>query len=223
MKSVSFSITRVNRLRRAAVRARTHLAERPDPWPVRSPSNGCFAYAYDANDLIRVFDTLRLKAGLAPRAYESGGGSGSRGIIWAVPTDAPLVAPGEWSRLEDTWLPRPPEAVLLMQAIDGDGSPWSYLSASILSREAAEFEARWPGLVWTGPGDSLQAPPADRRPRCVGRRAEANRRRTAPRTWEPTYAERGTTKKVVLHIRDPVGGDRIYQATDTYQAGRLRL
>ena len=59
MKSVSFSITRVNRLRRAAVRARTHLAERPDPWPVRSPSNGCFAYAYDANDLIRVFDTLR--------------------------------------------------------------------------------------------------------------------------------------------------------------------
>ena len=53
MKSVSFSITQVNRLRSAAVEARTLLAERPDPWPVR-----------DADDLIRVFDTLWLKAGL---------------------------------------------------------------------------------------------------------------------------------------------------------------
>ena len=131
MKSVSFSITRVNRLRRAAVRARTHLAERPDPWPVRSPSNGCFTYAYDANDLIRVFDTLR-----PPRQ-----------------TDDPDVSDDE----------RKPT---------GDA----------------------PVANWTW-------------------------RRTAPRTWEPTYAERGTTKKVVLHIRDPVGGDRIYQATDTYQAG----
>ena len=137
MKSVSFSITQVNRLRSAAVEARTLLAERPDPWPVR-----------DADDLIRVFDTLWLKAGFALHAYDSGGSA--RGIIWAVPADAPLVAPGEWSRLEDTWLPQPPEAVPLMQTIEGDGSPWSYLSASILSREAAEFGARWPGLVWTG-------------------------------------------------------------------------
>ena len=137
MKSVSFSITQVNRLRSAAVEARTLLAERPDPWPV-----------HDADDLIRVFDTLWLKAGFALHAYDSGGSA--RGIIWAVPADAPLVAPGEWSRLEDTWLPQPPEAVPLMQTIEGDGSPWSYLSASILSREAAEFGARWPGLVWTG-------------------------------------------------------------------------
>ncbi len=72
MKSVSFSITQVNRLRSAAVEARTLLAERPDPWPVR-----------DADDLIRVFDTLWLKAGFALHAYDSGGSA--RGIIWAVP------------------------------------------------------------------------------------------------------------------------------------------
>ena len=86
MKSVSFSIARVNCLRRAAVRARTALAEGSDRWGVESPSNGWFAYA-DANDLIRVFDTLWLKAGFALRAYEPGGSS--RGIIWAVPADAP--------------------------------------------------------------------------------------------------------------------------------------
>ena len=62
MKSVSFSITQVNRLRSAAVEARTLLAERPDPWPVR-----------DADDLIRVFDTRWLKAGFALHAYDSGG------------------------------------------------------------------------------------------------------------------------------------------------------
>ena len=71
MKSVSFSITQVNRLRSAAVEARTLLAERPDPWPVR-----------DADDLIRVFDTLWLKAGFALHAYDSGGSA--RGIIWAT-------------------------------------------------------------------------------------------------------------------------------------------
>ena len=41
------------------------------------------------------------------------------------------------------------DAVPLMQAIEGDGSPWSYLSASILSREAAEFGAMWHGCDWS--------------------------------------------------------------------------
>ena len=76
---------------------------------------------------------------------------GRHGIIWAVPADAPLVVPGDCSKLDDTWLepPRPPGAVRLMQAIESDGSPWSYLSASILCREAAEFGAVWHGCVWS--------------------------------------------------------------------------
>ena len=65
------------------------LADGAGRWQVQRPSDGWFAYVYDPNDLIRVFDTLWLKDGFAPRAYESGGSS--RGIIWAVPTDAPLV------------------------------------------------------------------------------------------------------------------------------------
>ena len=90
MKSVSFSITRVNRLRRAAEGARM-VAEDPDPPPVGSPSDGWFASAYDANDLVRVFDTLWLKAGFALHAYEYRAGSNGNGIIWAVPADTPLV------------------------------------------------------------------------------------------------------------------------------------
>ena len=40
-----------------------------------------------------------------------------------------------------------------------------------------------------------------------------------PRTWKPTYADMGTTKEVVLHIHDPIAGENIYRATDTYPAG----
>ena len=142
-------------------------------------SDGWFASAYDPSDLMRVFDTLWLKAGFTLHAYEFRAGSNGNGIIWAVPADAPLVTPGDCPRLDDTWLqpPQPPGAVRLMQAIEGDGSPWSYLSASILCREAAEFGASLARLRLERPDDSLQASAAGRWPRCVGRRAEADRRR----------------------------------------------
>ena len=44
--------------------------EHPDQWLERSQSDDWCASAYDANDLIRVFDTLWLKAGFALHAYE---------------------------------------------------------------------------------------------------------------------------------------------------------
>ncbi len=151
MKSVSFSIRRVNRLRRAAERARAVPADDVDLPQVESPSDGWSASALRATELLRVFDVLWLKPGFALHACEFRAGSNGNGIIWAVPADAPLVAPDDCSRVEDAWLqpPRPPKAVPLMQALEGDGSPWSYLSASILSREAAEFGAIWHGCVWS--------------------------------------------------------------------------
>ena len=168
MKSVSFSVTRVNRLRRAAARARfVPAAKDPDLSPEWSPSDGWFASAYDPSNLMRVFDTLWLKAGFTLHAYEFRAGSNGNGIIWAMPSDAPLVAPGECPRLEDTWLepPQPPGAVPLMQAIEGDGSPWSYLSASILSREASAFGAVWHGCVWSDQ-TILSKPPRPAGGRC---------------------------------------------------------
>lgn len=55
----------------------------------------------------------------------------------------------ENSESEDRRMERSSEFISLMQAIDGDGSSWSYLSASILSREAEEFGAMWHGCVWS--------------------------------------------------------------------------
>ena len=205
-------------------------AEHPDPWLERSQSDDWCASAYDANDLIRVFDTLWLKAGFALHAYEYRAGDNGNGIIWAVPADAPLLAPDQCPRLEDRFLdpPRPPGAVPLMQAIEGDGSPWSYLSASILSREAAEFGAIWHGCVWSDQ-TILSKPPRqadgqealDEARELTGDVPIGNWtwRGSAPRTWKPTYSDRGTTREVVLHIHNPIGQEEAYRATDVYPAG----
>ena len=230
MKSVSFSIRRVNRLRRAAERARAGDADHPDPPPSGKLSDGWSASSYKADKLLRVFDTLWLKAGFTLHAYEFQSGGGGNGVIWAVPADAPLVAPEDCPRIEDAWLqpPRPPQAVPLMQAIEGDGSPWSYLSASILSREAAEFGAIWHGCVWSDqailskPPRQAEGEDASYDPMKPNRDAPVSNwtwRGTAPRTWKPAYAERGTTREVVLHIHNPIGREEIYRATDTYPVG----
>ena len=115
-----------------------------------------------------------------------------------------------------------------MQAIEGDGSPWSYLSASLLRREAAEFGAFWHGCEWTSQ-TILSKPPRqvddpdvpDDEGDLTGAAPVSDWTwfGPVPKTWEPTYAERGSTRKVVLHIRNPVGVEQIYRATDTYRAG----
>ena len=227
--SVSFAITRVNRLRKAAERARAVPFEDADPSSPGSHANGWFASAYDANNLMRVFDALWLKEGFTLHAYEYREGSNGNGIIWAVPADAQLVGPDQCPRLEDTWLqpPRPPGAIPLMQAVEGDGSPWSYLSASILRREAAEFAAVWHGCIWSDQ-TILSKPPRQ----ADGKEASGalnltgdppvgnwTWQATAPRAWNPIYTDKGTTREVVLHIHNPIGGEQICRATDAYPAG----
>lgn len=229
MKSVAFSIARVNRLRRAAERARMlPVAERPGGM---GRPDGWFVSAWDANRLLRVFDTLRLKAGFALHAYVLGAGDNGNGVIWAVPTDAPVVAVEECPRL-DEWLapPRPPAAVPFMQAIEGDGSPWSYLSASILRREAEEFGAEWHGVNWSDHTIISRPPPqadgqdiSDEARELTGEPPAGDWQWNgeAPRTWKPLYTDRGATREVVLHSYSALVQEAIYQATDTYSAGSL--
>ncbi|MCY4187250.1 MAG: hypothetical protein OXD30_02070 [Bryobacterales bacterium] len=234
MKSISFSIARVNRLRRDAEWARDLSGVPREPLSPRDPSGEWHASAYDANDLIRVFDTLRLKAGFTLHAYVYEDEASSKGIIWAVPVPASSVAPKAGSGLMDRrlpfTLPRPLGAVPLMQAIEGDGSPWSYLSASILRREAAEFGAEWHGQFWTcakilskpprQADEPLHAHPGRSRDR-IGEAPPSDWEwdSPVPQAWKPTYVEQGSTKRVVLHIYSPVGAERIYRAADTYPAG----
>ena len=228
MKSISFPVKRVNSLRRAAERAREFPLEQAYPKLEQSRFDGWFASAFDANDLISVFDTLRLKPGFALHAYEFRQGPDGDGIIWAVPAGAPQLpsddGPGRHSSLSDP--PKPPGAVRLIQAIEGDGSPWSYLSASILRREAEEFGACWHGCDWTHQTILCMPPRQTDEPHVLAAERKLTGdppvgnwtwRGPVPKTWEPTYAERESTRRVILNIHDPAAGE-IYRATDTYRA-----
>lgn len=137
----------MNRLRRAAGQARTTV----EPAPRREEPGSWSVSECDRNALLGVFEALLLKEGFALYAYEFRSGRKGNGIIWAVPADAPALTPEDCPGLEEAspGPPKPPGAIPLMQAVEGGGSPWSYLSGSILSREVAEFGARWHGMVWT--------------------------------------------------------------------------
>ncbi len=223
MSPIAFSIERVNRLRRAAEKAREIAFDDI------GFSGGTRVFTDYAIRLLDVFDTLWLKPGFVLYAFAHREFHGGNGRIWAVPADAtPLVSGEGPSFFGDEWMQPPPGGVALMQAIEGDRSPWSYLSASILSREANEFGAWWHGCDWsvhtiisTAPRQADESDVSDDDWELTGEAPAGNWiwRAPVPRIWVPTYSEIGETKAVVLHIRNPIRRETIYRATDTYPDG----
>jgi hypothetical protein len=68
-----------------------------------------------------------------------------------MPVDAKFPEPEDNPTLENHLFnaPKPWEALDdVMEAIEGDGSAWSYLAASVLRRELREFGASWHGIDW---------------------------------------------------------------------------
>lgn len=121
-----------------------------EQWPER---DGWTKSAVNPNTLLRCFPALRLKNGFVLRAYVYRDGSGNgNGVVWAMPANTCFPEPERCPRVEDAWLapPKPPGALEnYMAAVEGDGAPWSYLSASILARELREFGALWHGCSWS--------------------------------------------------------------------------
>ena len=175
----------------------------------------------DLEKFLGVFKTLRLKEGFGLRAYEFRQGENGNGVIWAVPVHAPMLEPVECPKLEGGLFepPKPPGAVPLMSAIEGDGSPWSYLSASILGREAAEFGADWHGVSWAAER-ILGKPPWEIAGLHHTPLEGWNWQGAPPDPWSPTYKEKDDTKEITLHVYACFDRLRIYRATDTYQSGR---
>lgn len=106
----------------------------------------------DPMQLLPPFKSLRLREGIVLRAYQVRGGFAGNGFVFAVPDDAPFPDPEEWGvdLVELFYPPAPPGALdNVMEAIEGDGTPWSYLSASLLARELAEFGAFWHACNWS--------------------------------------------------------------------------
>lgn len=140
--TTTFTAKKLTQLRRRASKA----AKQPDKLP-----EGWFKSIVDPMDVLAVFNPLRIKDGYILRAYQCYAGGNGDGFVWAMPVDAEFPDPEDCPRLEGAFLkpPVPPSALEnVMDAIDGDGSSWSYMYASLLAREFAEFGAMWHGCSW---------------------------------------------------------------------------
>lgn len=151
MRITVFPITRIRKLRKNAQRAAALPEFIPSGWSKSAVAPG---------RLLECFSSIRLKPGFRLRAFQFREGGNGNGFIWALPDGVPFPDPDECPRLDGRFLdpPKPPGAVEVLEAIEGDGSPWSYLSASIFAREAGEFGAMWHGISW-GVEEILWRPP----------------------------------------------------------------
>lgn len=143
MTTTIFPLPDVQQLRKRAVKAREITQPAPEGWSKSS---------INPMQVLEVFAPLRIKKGYILRAYQYREGNDSQGIVWAMPVNADFPDPEHCPRIENILLgPPKPHKVLedFMEAIKGDGSPWSYFCASLLARELRELGAAFHGCNWT--------------------------------------------------------------------------
>jgi hypothetical protein len=221
----TFPAKKIERLRRFAAKASEAPEECPDGWSIST---------VDPQQVVAVFKLLRIKDGFALRAYQFREGGNGNGFVWALPVQSALPDPEECPRLERIFLepPKPPAALDdYMDAIDGDGSPWSYMCASLLARQLAEFGAMWHGCDWSThtvldetpcragepseEGDVVEGPmtPAD----------EWKWSEPAPEEWAPQPNQEAKAVTVTFFTYSGLGEEAIYRHIDTYKPGEYKF
>lgn len=217
--TITFPIHRVNELRKQAREARQARMDGPDGWCISE---------VDPTNVLKVFGALRLKEGYALRAHQYREDGNGDGLVWAMPVDAPLLDPGnccsERRRLHPHAL-RPAEALSnLMDAIQGDGTPWSYLEASLFAREIEDFGVFWQGC--SKEADVILG--AD--PFCTGQQAsivgptpdgDAWRwNEPKPTSWEPSFEQTNETVRIRFYTYRRVGRENIFRTVDAFRLGQ---
>ena len=215
MSTTTFPVGEINRLRRRAQAAVPHTTA-PDGWSI-SP--------VDPMQLLAAFETLRTRPGFALRAYVYREGLDGNGVVYATPIDEAQPLPEDCPSLDEFLRPPKPAGALdnVMQAIDGDGSSFSYMSASLLAREMGEFCASWHGIEWG------MAKILDRRPPELEKYTGVQMSELAemsspwmwcgppPRSWRPQVTQTADGVEVSFCVMNCVGARVITRLTDTYQ------
>lgn len=186
----------------------------------------------DPARLVSLFKTLKIKRGYALRAYQFADGANGNGIVWAMPKDAEFPDPNEALR-ERFGFPRPPKPNRAldnhMEAIEGDGSALSYISASILGRELQEFGALWHGCDWSLhtilDADPWAEASSDDEDPHVPSRPEAPWRWEGkrPTDWRPRLSVADGKIKVTFYTYSPLGKEGIYEHVDEFRPGEYRF
>jgi hypothetical protein len=209
-------IQAVNDLRERAHKAMDVRAKHPDGW------SKC---RIDLRRAVAVFSSLRIKPGYALRAYVFRAGDNGNGVVWAMPADAPWPEPEPSPHpARDLFEPPRPDGALkdYMEAIDGDGTPMAYMSASLLARELAEFGALWHGCSWDAHAILGANPvvPGQRDPELREISAEWTWNEPAPAEWQPVVDMGGDRVRVTFHTFTGLDQERILRHTDVFSPGR---
>ena len=207
VSNFKFSSERVIRLRKRAQKACAVSEKGPQGW---SKSDA------DPMKLLRSFPSLRMRKGFILRAYQYRASGDGNGIVWAMPEDVPFPDPEACPKLEDVFLepPKPESALDIMQVIEGDGSPWSYLSASFFAREALEFGALWHGCGWSEHAVINKVPPGS-----FGKGGRWKWQEPKPSEWKPVVCEGQDKVTVTFYSYSGLGQESIYRHRDTYKPG----
>jgi DNA polymerase III epsilon subunit-like protein len=215
IENTTFSARKLNALRWRARRLGEVPWEGPDGW------SEC---ATDPTCLLRAFTNLHLKEGYVLRAYQYRSGGDGNAVVWAMPPDLVYVLPYGVSLgallAPDGALSNP------MEAIEGDGTPWSYLCAALLGRELAEFGALWHGCSWSSHTILGEDPFKPSRPH----RDDMDRGQFSnpdswtwtgerPQDWSPRVSVSGDTVTVQFYTYSGLRANGLYLHTDTFQTG----
>lgn len=222
--TTTFTAKKITQLRQEASKA----ARLPDDVP-----EGWSKSAVDPMAVLAVFKPLRIKEGYVLRAYQFREGGNGNGFVWAMPVDAEFPDPEECPRIQGMFLepPKPPLALDdIMDGIDGEGSPWSYMCASFFARAISEFGAMWHGCDWdtyhlldddpwketeTGREDDVKDPTDS----VVGKKWLQPR----PSSWNPQVTQDGDRVTVTFFTLSELGGEVIYRHMDVYTPGSYKF
>jgi len=201
------------------------------------PGGGWHQSPTDPMDLVGVFSTLKVKESYRLVGYVDQFRAVVLGRVVAVPRNAKLPEP-------ERHTPIPVNVPGLvedpMEVIQGDGSAWSYLEASILRRELAAFEVPWGEDWWSyhtilgdnplqvagawsilpNPFGELNILPP--KPGDLDWRWLEPAMKDPSAHWAPTVYLSPHRVRVVFYTYSPMSSEGIYRHEDTYRTGLYR-
>lgn len=196
---------------------------------------GPFTTYYDENEgwtvskdnperVIQSFSQLKIRNGHKLRAYQYTAGGNGNSAVYAIPQDRELPPPEECMYTDEHSLEHPKPAFAydhVMQAVDGDYSPLSYLQAAIAYHEIGEFGALWHGCYWSA-GDIL---PIDEDEYKVANSVvdylytlgEWNEFKTIPPSLRPVFFYENERPTVVFYTKNDVGMVKLSRYTHRFE------
>jgi hypothetical protein len=223
MDSHNFPIKKVRAFRRRIHRVSHDLLEK------ELKMEGWSLGLSDPSEILTSCDALWLRDGFGLAAYLYRSGDNGNGVIWALPDNQTLPSINDCEILDGHFLspPKPPAALgHYMEAVEGDGTPWSYLTASLVGRELSEYGALWHGCWWDT-HDLIFHNPFYKRSREFEQRSfnsfekpdQWRWEETQPKSYLPTVSVNDTAITVEFYTFTPVGACQVIRHIDTYKAG----